>query len=455
VPVPCGAPGTPCADRMIRGGYIRIGNEYHPLDSPIARAHGHSYAAFLPPPYSSLPPTTYTTISAGSYSSVTEHTPLVQPLPASQYVSAPSQYVTTETSHYFTTEAPQYATVPSQSVTTEAPQSVPSVPETLAAAEGAAAEEPIAKKVIVVFGATGTQAGGLVDAILSDPAGPFTVRAVTRDPESAKSLELARRGAEVVGASLDVPSSVEQALEGAYGAYFVTFYFEHSNPEKEKEHAYTLATAAKNAGLKHVIWSTLEDTRRFMEVDDPRMPTLFGKYKVAHFDAKGESDEYFRDLGVPTTFLLTSFYYDNFTNHGMGPRRGEDGKLTLALPIGQSKLPGLWAGDIGRCAYAILKAGEPYLNTYVGVASELLTGDQMAAVFSKVLGEPVGYHAIPADTYRALGFPGAEDMGNMFQFQTDFEEEFCGARDPGVARRLHPAMLSLEEYLRRFPVVIQ
>jgi hypothetical protein len=76
--------------------------------------------------------------------------------------------------------------------------------------------------------------------------------------------------------------------------------------------AKAMSQAAKEAGLKHAIWSTLEDTREYIPLSDDRMPTLMEKYKVPHFDAKGESNKFFSDAGVPTTFLLTSFYYDNF-----------------------------------------------------------------------------------------------------------------------------------------------
>ena len=147
----------------------------------------------------------------------------------------------------------------------------------------------MSKKIIVVFGATGAQGGGLARAILNDPNTEFAVRAVTRDSNSDKAKELAKMGAEVVTADVDDPASVRRALDGAYGAYFVTFYWAHFSPEKETAEASTYAQAAKGAGLKHVIWSTLEDVREYVPLDDDRMPTLMGKYKVPHFDGKGQS----------------------------------------------------------------------------------------------------------------------------------------------------------------------
>ena len=167
------------------------------------------------------------------------------------------------------------------------------------------------KKIITVFGATGAQGGGLVRAILNDPNSEFAVRAVTRDPNSDKAKELAKRGAEVIAADIDDPASMQKALEGAYGAYFVTFYWTHFSPEKEIAEAENMAKAAKATGIQHAIWSTLEDTRNWVPLNDDRMPTLMEKYKVPHFDGKGEGDKFFKDLGVPTTYLRASFYWDN------------------------------------------------------------------------------------------------------------------------------------------------
>ena len=150
------------------------------------------------------------------------------------------------------------------------------------------------KKVIAVVGATGAQGGGLVRSILADGGGDFAVRAITRDVDSDKSRALAAAGAEVVAADLHDEASVARAFEGAYGAYCVTFFWNHFSPETEQQEARNMAQAARRAGLQHVIWSTLEDTRRWVPLDDDRMPTLMGKYKVPHFDAKGESDAFFR-----------------------------------------------------------------------------------------------------------------------------------------------------------------
>ena len=195
------------------------------------------------------------------------------------------------------------------------------------------------KKIIAVFGATGAQGGGLANAILDDPDAEYTLRALTRNPSSDAAQALAARGAEVVRADLDDEDSVRKALDGAYGAFVVTAFWEYNSAEREQAQARVAANAAKAAGLRHVIWSTLPDTRKHMPLDDDQVPTLLGKYKVPHFDGKGEADHIFTELRLPTTFLLTSFYWENFIHFGMGPKKGANGKLAFASRWGTKGFP--------------------------------------------------------------------------------------------------------------------
>jgi len=303
-------------------------------------------------------------------------------------------------------------------------------------------------KVIAVVGATGAQGGGLARAILRDKAGEFRARALTRHPDSEKARELGKLGAEVVAAELDDQASLKQAFSGAYGAFCVTNFWEHFSPEREFAQAGNMARAAKEAGVQHVIWSTLEDTRRWVPLDDDRMPTLMGKYKVPHFDAKGEADQIFQDL-VPTTLLLTSFYWDNFIFFGAGPKPGPDGTLALTFPLADKKLPGIAAEDIGKCAYGIFKRGKELIGKTVAIAGEHLTGAQMASKMSRALGKEIRYTNVPPEVYRTFGFPGADDLGNMVQFKRDFNDYFVGVRDIAFARALNPELQSLDQWLGR------
>jgi len=305
----------------------------------------------------------------------------------------------------------------------------------------------MSKKIIAVVGATGAQGGGLVRAILNDPSGGYAVRAITRDVNSDKARALAKLGAEVVAGDVDDEASLQRAFTGAHGAYCVTFFWAHFSPAKEIAEAGAMARAAKAAGVKHVVWSTLEDSRKWIPLSDARMPTLQEKYKVPHFDAKGEANALFTAAGVPTTFFLTSFYWENLIYFGMGPRKGADGKLVFALPIGERKFPSIGAEDIGRCAYGIFKRGAELIGRTVGVAGEHLTGHQMAAALGRAFGQPVSYYAMPFDAYRKLGFPGADDLGNMFQFNHDCADYFCGARSLEFSRAVNPQLQSFDRWL--------
>ncbi|HEV7387093.1 MAG TPA: NmrA/HSCARG family protein [Gemmatimonadaceae bacterium] len=303
------------------------------------------------------------------------------------------------------------------------------------------------KKIIAVVGATGAQGGGLVRAILENKNGGFTARAITRDPNSDKAKALADAGAEVVQADVDNVKSLKKAFEGAHGAFCVTFFWAHLKPEVELAQARNMAQAAKDAGIRHAIWSTLEDTRKSIPLSDDRMPTLMGKYKVPHFDAKGEADAIFTELGVPTTLLVTSFYWENFIHFGMGPKKGPDGKLAITLPMGTKKLPSMASEDIGKVAYAIFEKGEEMIGKTVGVAGGHLTGAQMAKSLSKALGQEVRYNAVTPADFRAFGFPGAEDLGNMFQFNSDFEQDCCDARNISETKSLNPELMTFDRWL--------
>ena len=301
-------------------------------------------------------------------------------------------------------------------------------------------------RMITVFGATGAQGGGLVRAILADPQRRFQVRAVTRKPDSPTARALAEAGAEIVVADLDDAVSVRRAMEVAYGAFCVTNFWEHLSPQKEVVQAHTMAQAARDACVQHVVWSTLEDTREFI-APGSRMPVLMGKYNVPHFDGKGEANRAFIDRGVPTTLLYTSYYWDNLIHFGMQPQRGADGVLGFVLPMGEAKMPGIAAADIGACAFGIFTRGDELIGKSIGVAGEHLTGAQMAEQLTIALGDPVRHIALTPSQYGALGFAGADDLANMFQFNAEFADMFCAARRVECSRELNPRLQSFAQWL--------
>lgn len=303
----------------------------------------------------------------------------------------------------------------------------------------------MSRPLIAVIGATGAQGGGLVRAILADARRSFNARAISRKVDSAAASQLRSLGADVVLGNLDDSASLEQAFAGAHGVFAVTNFWEHFSPEREYAQAANVAQAARRSGVKHVIWSTLEDTREQVPLHDPRMSTLMQRYKVPHFDAKGEADALFREL--PTTFLRASFYWDNLIHFGMGPARGVDGALNLVLPMADRKLPGIASCDIGPCAFGVFTRGQQLVGRTIGIAGEHLTGAEMCAALSEFLEEPVRYMPMAHVAYAQLGFPGAEDLANMFQYYCDFNEELCAQRSVLLSRELHPGLQSFRAWL--------
>jgi uncharacterized protein YbjT (DUF2867 family) len=308
----------------------------------------------------------------------------------------------------------------------------------------------MSKPVITVFGATGAQGGGLARAILADRDRHFSVRAATRKPDSAAAQALARAGAEIVVADLDDPASVQRVLQGAYGAFFVTNFWEHWSAEKEIAQAFTFAAAASQAGIRHTIWSTLEDTRDFHPADGARMPVLQGKYNVPHFDGKGEANRFFSMQRVPTTYLYTSCYWENLIHFGLGPKRGSDGSLAITLPIDDKKIPWIAAEDIGGSAYALFVRGESQVGMSVGIAGEHLSGAELADHLTAALDQTVRYQSVSPDAYRGLGFAGADELGNMFQFKREFDESYRALRDVERSRKLHPQIMTFKDWLAEY-----
>lgn len=303
-------------------------------------------------------------------------------------------------------------------------------------------------QTIAVIGATGAQGGSLARAALTDTSGEWTVRAITRNPDGVAARELAAAGAEVVQADLDDVDSLTAAFDGAYGAFCVTNFWEHFSGAKEIDQAQNLATAARAAGVRHVVWSTLEDTRDYLPAGDMRMPRLQGAYAVPHFDAKAEADPLFADL--PTTYLRSSFFWDNLYAFGLGPTKGDDESYGVTFPMGNSPMAGIAAEDVGKAAFGVFQAGDRFIGETVGIASEFLTIREMANGLEAVLPiGPIAYNDPEPDVYRRFGFPGADELGNMFQIYRDFPVEFAAKRDADLTRELNPETMTFEQFLAK------
>ena len=303
------------------------------------------------------------------------------------------------------------------------------------------------KKIIAVLGATGSQGGGLARAILADQDGGFACRAITRDPKKDKAQALADAGAEVVAADLDDVDSLKAAFSGAHGVYAVTNFWEHFSADKEKEQAANIAAAANAAGVKHVIWSTLEDTRDLMDAGDTRMPFL--QRSIACRISMRRMRRMRSLRACLSRIWSRHFTGTTFICSELHPRR------VMTVPTAgrcrwvKPKWPEIAAEDIGKSAYGIFKAGDKYIGATVGIAGGTLTVQQMSDTIASVLGlSSVTYNAVDADTYRGFGFPGADELGNMFQVYRDFEAACLGARSVELTRELNPALQSYEDFVK-------
>ncbi|KAL1788154.1 hypothetical protein HispidOSU_014101 [Sigmodon hispidus] len=285
------------------------------------------------------------------------------------------------------------------------------------------------RKIIAVFGATGAQGGSVARSILENKH--FALRVLTRDVTRKNALVFRDLGAEVVRCDLDDAASVEEALKGAHGAFVVTNFWDHASKEKEVCQGKLVADVAKRLGLKHVVYSGLENVDRMSG----------GKLKVLHFDGKGEVEEYFWSIGVPMTSVRLAAYYENFLTIWK-PVKTSDGHYTLALPMGDVPMHGISFADIGAVVSSIFASPEEFVGKAVGLSSEALTIQQYADVLSRTLGKDIRDAKITLEAYEKLGFPGAKELANMFRFY-----HMKPDRDIKLTHRLNPHIRSFSQFI--------
>ena len=235
------------------------------------------------------------------------------------------------------------------------------------------------QKSITVFGATDAQDGGLIRVIHQDSTGEFAVRTLTRHASSTLVQKWTLCGAKVVEVYLGDAASIRRVMQGAYEAYCVTFFWKYFSPEKELAEACTLAEPTKSDGVRHVIWSALEESRQWVPLFNNRVSTLMCKYKVSSFDAKGEGNHFSIALGVTTTFLLTSFYWENFSRFGMSPKPGPDCHLAITFPMGDGQLFGMAAENTGWCSLDIFKQRTALIGNTMGITDRKHRGHHRRA----------------------------------------------------------------------------
>ncbi|NXG66941.1 NMRL1 protein, partial [Hemiprocne comata] len=251
---------------------------------------------------------------------------------------------------------------------------------------------------------TGAQGGSVARALLED--GTFKVRAVTRSPMKKEAEKLKQRGAEVVKADQDDEPSLELALEGAYGAFVVTNFWEHCSKEKEVAQGKRLADLSKRLGLHHVVYSGLENVKRLTG----------GSLEVPHFDGKGEVEEYFRDITVPMTSVRLAFYYEQFLSTFKPQKVPPGDTFILELPMGDTPMDGMAVEDMGPVVLSVLKSPKDYIGREIGLSTGKLTEAEYAAVLSQQTGKTVEASKLSPEEYERRGSPMAKEMAAMFRF---------------------------------------
>jgi uncharacterized protein YbjT (DUF2867 family) len=263
--------------------------------------------------------------------------------------------------------------------------------------------------------------------------GQFAVRCLTRDPHSVKAESLKNAGAEVVQGDLSDPASLLPALEGCQGVFGVTNYWEHF--AAEREHGRNLVDAVAAAGVPDFVLSTLPSVKRITN----------GALEAPHLDIKAEIEDYARGRLPNTTFIHVAFYYENFTTF-FPPQRQEDGSYAFGFPQGDTPLAAVSAADVGGVVGSIFARAQEYRGRTIGVVGDELRGDEFAAILSQVTGQTVRYNYVPYEVFAGFGFPGADDLAAMFEFNRVYVPSRQADIDESL--RLNPEMQRFGEWAR-------
>ena len=255
-----------------------------------------------------------------------------------------------------------------------------------------------AKKLIAVVGATGQQGGGVVHALQA--GGKFNVRALARDP--AKHRQLAD---EVVKGDLDQPETLDAAFKGAYGVFLVTNFREAG--AREFQQAAAAVRAARNAGVKHFVWSTLPNVEAISG----------GKFDVPHFTGKAKIDRLVNEAGFPyRTFVIAPGYYQNFVGV-FAPQKQSDGSVGWALPLDPA-VRCLHMGDIRELGDIVAGAfAHPDLagnGEYLPLVGDFLSFNEIVDTLNRQ-GHYLSFRQIPKEVF-AGAFPGAGEIAEMIGY---------------------------------------
>ena len=287
----------------------------------------------------------------------------------------------------------------------------------------------MAKSIIAVMGATGTQGSGVVAELLT--RGRFGVRVLTRNPKSEKAQALKAQGCEVVQGDLTKPETMEPAFKDAYGAFLVTNFWDPGTAASETTQGTHAVKAAKAAGVQHLIWSTLPNCKEISG----------GKYEVLHFTGKALVDIEVKAANFPYyTFVEAPMYFQNFLGM-MAPQSLPDGRQGWTIAMSPTAKV-LHVGDpteLGKLVAGAFEKPDAFgQGQYLAQASELTSWQEMVDILNSQ-GHNLALNQVPNEVYDALPFPGAQEFREMMNY---FEEYTYFGQDAdaklALARKLCP-----------------
>lgn len=286
------------------------------------------------------------------------------------------------------------------------------------------------RKTILVTGATGAQGGSVVKFLLE--SGKWNVRCLTRNPDSEKAQALKSAGAEIVQGDQDDVASLQAAMAGCWGLFAVTNFWEHF--DKEFQQGKNTVDAAKSAGIEYTVLSSLPSTKKESS----------GEFTVPHFEGKAAFEDYAREVGLNMTVVHVAFYYENFLSF-FPPQKQEDGTFAFGFPQGDTPLAGVAVEDIGGVLAPIFERHAEFAGKLIGIVGDDITGAEYADTMTDVLGAKVVYNHVPRDVFAAYGFPGADDLADMFAFNAKYIPN--RKADWEESRQLYPKIRTFKQWV--------
>ena len=274
-------------------------------------------------------------------------------------------------------------------------------------------------KTILITGATGRQGGAALRHL--QQAG-WKVRALVRDPQKPQAQQLAQSGVELVQGDLKRRDSLDRALQNVYGVFSVQTWAEEG-PEGEVRQGINLADAAKQANVRHMVYSSVGGAER--------------NSGVPHFESKWQIEQYARSLQLPLTVLRPTFFMENFLQNREQVRNGT---LSLGLKP-ETRLMMIATEDIGGFVALAFNNPDQFIGRELELAGDALTMTEAAATLSKIIGRPVQYVQQPLDQIRAF----STDLAKMYQWFMDEGYK----TDIAALRQLYPPLMTFEEWLRK------